>query len=248
LTYAVLLQSAYGPFLVNRNDQHQPEALLRTGLPHIDPEIRAILQLVDYLGADPVALDCGANVGLIAVPLAQRLAGCGGIVHAFEPQRTTYYMLAGNTAMSGLLNLGCHRLALGEVPGEIELPILDPYRPADFGMVSLGHQTDLPSETVPLASVDSLGFHRVDLIKIDVERMELALLKGAAETIARCRPLIWIEIWPDQYGTVTPWLEAAGYSLFVFDALNFLAIPRDRLETIPVTLEPFDGRHNPHFG
>jgi hypothetical protein len=40
------------------------------------------------------------------------------------------------------------------------------------------------------------GFRRLDLLKIDVQRMEIPLLRGAAETLARCRPVIFIE-WID---------------------------------------------------
>ena len=52
--------------------------------------------------------------------------------------------------------------------------------------------------TVPLRSIDSYGFDDVDFIKIDVEGAELGVLKGAKDTIARCRPMIQMEIMEKQ--------------------------------------------------
>lgn len=44
-------------------------------------------------------------------------------------------------------------------------------------------------------TLDSLNFQKMDLVKIDVEGHEMEVLKGAAETIKRCKPLyIQIEI------------------------------------------------------
>lgn len=246
MTYAVTFQTPYGPFLVNRHDRHQPEALLRTGRPHIDAEIQTLLQLTHYMRPDSIVVDAGANIGLISVPLANQLSSGGGTVHAFEPQRFNYYMLAGNAAMSGLVNLQCHRLALGDDAGMIQVPCLNPYDTQDFGMVSLtdswsGHEQD----AVAVITLDSMALPHLDLLKIDVEKMELVVLKGAQQSITNLRPLIWIEIWPAQYESVVPWLKACDYSLFVFDALNFLAVPAEKIAAIPINMPSFDGHTNP---
>ncbi len=65
-------------------------------------------------------------------------------------------------------------------------------------------------------TLDSFGLKDVDYIKIDVEGFETKVLKGAAETIARCRPLIVIEqnevALPDEPPLLAKtWLEARGY-------------------------------------
>ena len=44
-------------------------------------------------------------------------------------------------------------------------------------------------------TLDSLNFQKMDLLKIDVEGHEMEVLKGAAETLKRCKPrYIQIEI------------------------------------------------------
>jgi len=39
-----------------------------------------------------------------------------------------------------------------------------------------------------------LGEQQVDFIKIDVEGMEFDVLDGAAATLARCRPILFVEV------------------------------------------------------
>lgn len=58
----------------------------------------------------------------------------------------------------------------------------------------------VPSEKgeVEAITVDSLGLPRLGLLKLDLEGAEYLALQGAAETIARCRPVIIVEI--DNHG------------------------------------------------
>tara|TARA_B100000902_G_scaffold331216_1_gene328543 strand:+ start:425 stop:1471 length:1047 start_codon:yes stop_codon:yes gene_type:complete len=51
---------------------------------------------------------------------------------------------------------------------------------------------------VPARTIDSYNFEDVDAIKIDVEGSELLVIKGAKETIDRCRPSVQVEIVPKQ--------------------------------------------------
>ena len=44
-----------------------------------------------------------------------------------------------------------------------------------------------------MMTINSLNLSRLDLIKIDVERMELEVLQGAKATIGRFRPIIIVE-------------------------------------------------------
>lgn len=52
--------------------------------------------------------------------------------------------------------------------------------------------------SVPKRTIDSYEFADVDAIKIDVEGSELMVMKGASETIKRCRPSVQVEIVPKQ--------------------------------------------------
>jgi FkbM family methyltransferase len=49
------------------------------------------------------------------------------------------------------------------------------------------------AEFVPLTTIDRFEFPRADLMKIDVEGMELQVLEGSTQTIRRCRPVLFVE-------------------------------------------------------
>lgn len=64
-------------------------------------------------------------------------------------------------------------------------------------MLSVGQSLDYTPEKgrqVRQIALDSLNLKRVDLLKIDVESMELDVLRGARSLIAAYAPLIWVEI------------------------------------------------------
>ena len=46
---------------------------------------------------------------------------------------------------------------------------------------------------MPLSKLDAFQLERVDFIKLDVEGFESKVLAGAIDTIARCRPIMYIE-------------------------------------------------------
>ena len=65
------------------------------------------------------------------------------------------------------------------------ISLLDPYWTSDARMAT---------DVVPVYSLDGVGLNRCPtLIKIDVEGMELAVLKGARATIARCKSVLFFE-------------------------------------------------------
>ncbi len=141
-----------------------------------------------------VAFDIGANIGVQTVGLAKAVGAQGQVV-AFEPQRILHQMLCGNLALNGLTNVMALMAALGSKVGSIAVPPVDYAKDGDFGGVALSPDSagDAKSEVVPLLTIDSFNFPRCDFMKIDVEGMELDVLQGAAQTLARCKPALYID-------------------------------------------------------
>jgi FkbM family methyltransferase len=80
-------------------------------------------------------------------------------------------------------------------------------------------------EEVDLITIDSLNLPSVGLIKLDIQGSELIALKGAAETIQRCRPVVLIEEKPigGYEANIAHIAEAAAF-------LNTLGmIPKDKV-------------------
>lgn len=203
LPYTVIVPTAYGQMILNRNDMNQTNMLFKAGIAPDHQEIMLLANIFRLLGPGLTFLDVGANFGCYSLGLSP-FVGPGGKVHAFEPQRILYNMLAGTMALNSVNNVWCHNVAVGDREGQIEIPQFDYGSVLNFGSVEFGpEQTEALTqprahdpdrlEHVRLATIDSFAFPRVDVMKVDVEGMEVAVFSGAIDTIRRCRPVIFVE-------------------------------------------------------
>jgi len=203
-----LARTRHGPLVYNRHDTYIGKSLAELG-EYSEDETELFRQCVRP-GA--TVIDAGANIGAHTVPLA-RLAGEKGVVHAIEPQRILFQALCANVALSSLTNVRCHHAAVGEKAGSIVVPAIDFDRPNNFGGMSLGGFSE--GERVPVITIDSLNLPRCEFLKIDVEGMELAAIRGAERTIGTLRPMLYLE--NDREKTSADLIEALlalGYKLF----------------------------------
>ena len=164
---------------------------------------------------DNIFLDIGAHTGTYAISLA----GSCKSVHAFEPQRSTYYALCGGIALSGYCDrIVAHNYGLGNQSqeGENTLNIVS----LDGGGSSM-HVTDdtqiLHRETIQVKTLDSVLSEsdraEVGFIKMDVEDNELFVLEGATMTLIRSNwPTILFESNRDNE-KLFDYLTSMGYSV-----------------------------------
>jgi len=138
------------------------------------------------------AVDVGANIGALTVPLA-RIVGPNGGVLAFEPQPENFGLLQRNIADNNLNSVvTAIPCALGRETGTLPAPMLCELDNANYGRVVLGKGT----QRVDVVSLDAALADmavQLQLIKIDVEGQEIEVIEGARATIARCRPLLYVE-------------------------------------------------------
>jgi hypothetical protein len=77
---------------------------------------------------------------------------------------------------------------------------------------------------------DVLGCFRVGLIKIDVEGMEMSVLRSAERLMASAASIIAVEVTPESVSDVRAFLDACGYriertfSMYV-DIATLIAVP-----------------------
>lgn len=218
-----LTRAKEGLVLYNRHDVYVGRSIERYG--EFSPGEAELFEQIIKPGA--VIVEAGANIGAHTLQLA-RLAGDKGAVFAFEPQRLVFQTLCANLALNSIHNVYCREEALGEAPGTIRVPTLDPQAENNFGGLALGGANGEPASVITL---DSLNLARCDFLKIDVEGMELSVLKGATQTIARHRPMIYVENdRADQSPALIEHLLARGYQLFwhippLYSANNFFQNP-----------------------
>lgn len=141
-----------------------------------------------------VALELGANIGSLTVPMAQ-LVGPTGKVIAFEPGFDTLRLLRRNVEQNGLDRI-VEILPYAASNEPDMLPIV--YNPnPNYPKVALGDNPHVkgcaPEAFIEAITVDSLNLPRLDFAKIDVDGCEQFAIEGMRETIERCRPIIFIE-------------------------------------------------------
>ncbi|WP_144152868.1 FkbM family methyltransferase [Paraburkholderia sp. BCC1885] len=242
----VLAASNHGSMIVNRNDYHMVDARNGYGVGFQilgnscfdQNEIQFALVLLDcrrkHFGDGIVAIDGGANIGVHSVEWARHMYGWGSVL-GFEAQEIVYYALAGNIAVNNCLNARVRLSALGEFPGELVVPQPDYFRPASFGSLELRRRDrnefigqtvsyeTTSGNVVPMINLDSLRLARLDLVKLDVEGMELEVLRGARRVLERYRPVMLIEVIKSDRTAIEAFLIDLGYRTFPA-GLNVLAV------------------------
>ena len=165
------------------------------------------------VGSGETWLDVGAHYGYTAIALS-RLVGPSGRVFAFEPTVSTAGYLSQTRLLNHFPQLTVLPLALG-APKDLELKQLPTVR----GMVDSTKQEGEWIETILVARLDWLWpkicgrRERVDGIKIDVQGMELEVLRGMAELLKAFKPKLVVEV---HYGVdrseFLNLIETLGYS------------------------------------
>ena len=221
--YVRVKQCRYGRMIYNVNDQYIGRSLDLYG-EYSEGEVEVFRQI---LRPGDVALDVGANIGVHTVPMAH-LVGERGAVLAFEAQRTAYQALCGNVALNGLLNVWCRNVAIGDARGStIIVPVLNPERPNNFGGLALGKYA--AGDRIPVVRLDDNPPQACRLIKVDVEGMELQVLRGAVGLIERFRPILYVENdKAEKSAELIRYIASLGYDLYwhrppLFNPQNYLA-------------------------
>jgi FkbM family methyltransferase len=142
-------------------------------------------------------VDVGANIGLHAIRAA-RAVGAGGTVICFEPNPGNVELLTLTMTANQFDQVTIRPVAASDRPGVVPLHAR---RGQSNGTVEEG-TIRWPSDVqvdVPSARLDDelAGIDRLDLLKIDIEGAEPLAFAGMAETLARFKPPILMEVFPD---------------------------------------------------
>jgi len=216
----------------------------------------------DFLGRilrpGMTVIDAGANEGFYSLFCARRV-GPRGVVVAVEPSPRERARLENNLALNGLRNVRVLRSGLAAGRGRAVLRIANAEHNGQntlgafaYDSVTLADEVEIELEPLD-AVVRAQALGRVDLLKIDVEGAELAVLQGAEELLARSRPLVLFELLEAALRgqgasaqAVLDFLAARGFDILKFDAsgglsplrglaeasTNLVAVPSERMQAV----------------
>jgi FkbM family methyltransferase len=163
-------------------DQFQGSAEM---LRYMRRDVGYLKAAVNRCRAHHVAVQAGGALGIFPKYLSQRFKA----VYTFEPDPENFLSLCHNAPEANIVKfqaaLGYHRELVhisharqGRKPGNAHEGIRHVKGPGP----------------IPTLRIDDLHLPVCDLIYLDVEGHELFALRGAAQTIMRCRPFIAVEI------------------------------------------------------
>jgi FkbM family methyltransferase len=147
-------------------------------------------------------IDIGAHIGLLSTIIAQKV-GRSGKVYAFEPTPSTFKLLQKTVAINNQSNVVVpFRKAVSDKSGTATFYITD--LPAHNSNSIINNKRTYANEhgiEVEVISVDDFvsaqKLSKIDMIKIDAEGAEFAVLKGAAKTIDLYKPKIILALHPE---------------------------------------------------
>jgi FkbM family methyltransferase len=185
-------QTRYGDMLVPAADTYVGRSLIEYG-EWTQSEINLLTQLVR---PGMAIADIGANVGYHTLALAKAVGN--GQVIAIEPQPGIFQLLCANIANNELGNVAALNMAIDEQRDQLDMPPLSYDEPQNYGSLDIRpyikpEQVAPQYISVPVQRLDDIVMARnVNLIKLDVEGMELAVLRGAENILKKNRPALFV--------------------------------------------------------
>lgn len=220
----------------------------------LDPKMESILKKITDLGdcypevgnrliqPGDVCFDIGANIGTFSTYSA-KLSEPNGRVFSFEPCLEIRELLLKNLVANqvsdrvsvspNVMSDAIGNFSIKKAPRNMGATrFIESATPADELFTST--TLDLWIETVQ-PEID-----RCDFIKIDVEGMEIKVLKGAKNILQKYRPILYIEVCLPHYknydfsiGDLEQYLSSLGYHFFrQFSPLPFSVLALRRLHSL----------------
>jgi len=235
--HSILVESEQGIFAVHARDHIVGPCLASLGTweASVIAHVRRILRPGDF------CVDIGANFGWHTIAM-QRAVGPRGKVVAIEPDSENRRVLEWNLRLAGAGNVVVLPLAIWESGGQVTLELA----PDNFGdhRVRAARRMDAMGEssrrcaTVPAMRLDDAmeaaaadrASDPLRLLKIDAQGSEVAIFRGAPDTLARTDCLL-AEFWP--YGLAAAGHTASEYLEFVHRHFRRFLILEHRGVAVP---------------
>lgn len=179
--------------------------------------------LASYVKPGLTYVDVGANTGNHSLYFAKVLEAKKVI--PVEPNPDTIAVLKGVIEKNDLENVDMSLLGkgVGREAGTFEI------KTGRRGYLGTAHLDASDTGSVQVDRLDRLIKEPIDVLKIDVEYMEIDVLEGARDLIETCKPLLFMEVQDENVASLLAILENLGYRIdhILPDQgyANYLAVP-----------------------
>ncbi|WP_301146527.1 FkbM family methyltransferase [Mycobacterium simiae] len=188
-----------------------------TALYHARHSVPKIARMVELIEDAQSIFDVGANCGLFAALCAQKFPTAN--IHAFEPANRLQPMLAHNCAAA---NISIHPMAVGEREEVVTLYVHPDSQQANSlqpsAVAAFLEPDKIETETTRCVAIDSFmaehSIDHVDVLKVDVQGSEGAVLRGARSALSTVRYLFVEASWldPESVQRLLPAAEHHGFN------------------------------------
>ena len=195
--------------------------------------------LISCISDGDVFMDIGANVGVVSLYVNRQIPQVGAI-YSFEPLPPTYEQLKHNIFLNENMDkIHTFNIGLSDKKGNFDFylpgadeaasmqPNMDEYYMRECINGIYTGKKKIEKISCEVDTLDSFvvmhNIEKVDVIKIDTEGNEYAVLRGGANVLRKCTPLIYAEMLrkhaarfgyhPDE---IIDFMGTLGYSCFVF--------------------------------
>jgi FkbM family methyltransferase len=169
-------------------------------------------------------VDLGAHIGKYTLHFAKLFKSLKVI--AVEPDPTNFITLRKAVKANNLENVTIENCACADIDGKTQLYIS--FKSDVHSLIK--RPETVATVTVKCKSLDNLVSEQklksVDIIKIDVEGAEYKVLKGGINTITKYKPVIFVEIWTNNYKSIAEFLRKLKYDITLIEGDNYVARPK----------------------
>lgn len=187
-----------------------------TALYHARHSMSKLVRMVGLIGDAKSIFDVGANCGIFAALCARKFPTA--TIHAFEPAKGLQPILALNCTAP---NISVHELAVGERDETATLYVNPQSQQTNSLQISAVtaflDSTKIETETIRCVSIDNfMAEHSIpplDVLKVDVQGLEGAVLRGATASLESVQYLFLEVTWLDLEGVqrILPAAEHYGF-------------------------------------
>jgi FkbM family methyltransferase len=206
------------------------------------------------LEKNDIFVDVGAHIGYLSL-IASKIVGNTGKVYLFELQPDLYRdCILPNIFDNKISNIIPYNCAVGNTRSIVSFTKPELYGfnldYLNYGQVQTKLKVEDTDVKVLCNPLDGMISEKVKLIKIDVQGMELEVLKGSKNIIRRHKPYIIIELewYVKNYGStneeIINFLKELNYEIFLIESYwptDFIAIHKSRLNE-------FEKKHSSMYG